>query len=227
MSDLIEIFRLAKETVEPMIGRKRVVAEKAWDEVVLALDQLSELSNHHVKAVAEVTGPLLTDGNLLETSRRYTQLVNNPDFPQGYDEVRGILVATRSLPAFRGADIQDHIQIVIEELQKFQYFVFTLNNDSYHMADAVANAVKVVLGLEEPSLDSIAHASEPFITTFTVISQEGTEPYVREPPTTKEGLVLLVQQWVQSWQRHVQRTLYGGKGLNSAIAQLKMQRHSG
>ena len=225
MSDLIEILKMAKETVGSLVGRKRDVAEKSWDEVVLALDKLNELSNHHVKAVAEVTGPLVSEGNLLETSRRYAQLVNNPDFPQGYDEIRGILVAARSLPSFKGTAIQDHIRSVLDELSNFQYAVFTLSWDSYRVADAVAEAARVATSPEAPP-DGIARASDPFIKTFTGLFQEEAEPKVKDPPTTKEGLVVLVQRWAQSWQRHVQRTLYGGKGLSSEVAQLKMQRHA-
>ena len=226
MSDLIEILKLAKETVGSLVGRKRVVAEKSWDDILLALDKLSDLSNQHVKAVAEVTGPLLANGNLLETSRRYNQLVNNPDFPQGYDEIRGILVAARKLPIFKDEAIQDHIRNVLDQLSKFQYAVFTKQWDSYRVADAVAEAAGLATCQEDVSPDSIARASKPFTSTFTGLFQEGTEPPIEDPPTTKEGLVALVQRWAQSWQRHVQRTLYGGKGLNSAIAQLKMQRHA-
>jgi len=225
MSDLIEIFKLVKESVGSLIGRKQVVAEKSWDEVVTALDKLSELTNQHVKAVAEVTGPLVSEGNLSETARRYSQLVNNPDFPQGYDEIRGILVAARTLPNFNGATIQNHIQIVLDELYRFQYAVFTLSWDSYRVADAVVDAARVATSQEAP-LDDIARASEPFINTFTGLFQEETNLNMKVTPTTREALIGLVQQWAQSWQRHVQRTLYGGQGLNSAIAQLKMQRHA-
>ncbi len=226
MSDLIEIFKLVKETVGSVVGRKHVVAEKAWDDVVLALDKLGSLSNLHIKAVAEVTEPLLTDGNVKETAQRYNQLVNNPDFPQGYDEIRGILAAARRLPSFKEAGIQDHIQNVLDELTKFQYGVFTLSWDSYHVADAVAEAARVATREEEPTHEIVARAAAPFITTFTGLFQEGSEPSVKESPTTREDLMALVQRWAQSWQRHVQRTLYGSKGLNSAIAQLKMQRHA-
>jgi hypothetical protein len=225
MSDLIEIIKLAKETVDSLIGLKRFADEKSWDEVALALDKLNELSNHHVKAVAEVTGPLISGGNLLETSRRYSQLVNTPDFPLGYDEIRGILTAARNLPSFKGAIIQAHIQSVLDELSKFQYAVFSLSWDSYRVADAVAEAARVATS-PEALPDSIARASDPFIQTFTGLFQEKAEPNVEAIPTTKEGLVALVRWWAQSWQRHVQRTLYGGKGLSSAVAQLKMLRHT-
>jgi hypothetical protein len=225
MSDLIEILKMAKDTVGSLVSRKRVVAEKSWDEVVLALDKLNELCNHHVKAVAEVTGPLVSEGNLLESSRRYAQLANNPDFPQGYDEIRGILAAAQKLPSFKGTATEEHIRSVLDELHNFQYAVFTPSWDSYRVADAFAEAAQVASS-PEASPESIARTSDPFIKTFTGLFQEEAEPKVKDPPTTKEGLVVLIQRWVQLWQRHVQRTLYGGKGLSFKIAQLKMQRHA-
>jgi hypothetical protein len=225
MSDFFELLRLAKETVGDLVGRKRVVAEKSWDDIVMALDKLSEISNHHVKAIAEVAGPLVTERNLLETSRRYMQLVNNPDFPQGYDEIRGILLATRTLSTFQAAAIQAHIQNVLDQLTKFQYGVFTISWDSYRVADAVADATRVATSDADVSPEIIEQASQPFVTTFTGLFQE-TMLLLEGTPKTKEALLDLLQRWFQSWQRHVQRTLYGGKGLNSVIAQLKMMRHA-
>jgi hypothetical protein len=206
------------------VERTRVAAEKAWDDVVMALGKLSELSSRHVKAVAEVAGPILTERNLLETSRRYSQLVNDDDFPVGYDEVRGILAATKSLPPFKAADIQALVQNVIARLQKFQLGVFTIRWDSHHVADAVAEAARVASSGADVSPDEIARAAQLFSELFTKLFQEPV-PQLADPPT-KDALVDLVQRWFQSWQRHVQRSLYGGVGLNSAIAQLKMQRHN-
>lgn len=223
MSDLTGFLTLAKQTVADLIARRRAKIENSWDDVVATLDTLSELSNHHVKAIAEVTAPLVVEQNLLETSRRYAVLVNNPDFPQGYDEVRGILAAMRSLSTFEAATIQERIRTVIDRLTEFQYGVFTISWDSYRVCDAVAEAAKAITD-PAPSAELIQQISQPFFTTFTGLFEETTPPF-NGVPATKEALVGFLQRWFQSWQRHVQRTLYGGKGLNSAIAELKMQRH--
>ena len=225
MSDVIEILRLAKKQIESFFTQRRLVAEKSWEEVILALNTLSELSNHHVKAVAEVTAPILEGGDLIETSRRYDLLVNNPDFPQGYDMVRGVLAATRSLPTFREASVQEKVRAVIDALYKFQYGVFTLAWDSYHVADAFREAARVA-AREQPSADDVAGAAAPFIKTFTELFPDASNARPPKPPTTTAEMIAFLQWWCRSWQRYVQNTLYGGHGLNSAIGQLKMQRHA-
>ena len=109
----------------------------------------------------------------------------------------------------------------VVHLSRFQYGVFTISWDSYHVADAIGEAASVV-ERRDPSVDEIARASQPFIQTFTGLFEYPSEA---EIPTSVQSLVVLVQHWAQSWQRYVQRTLYGGKGLRSAIAQLRMHRH--
>ncbi len=225
MSDLIAILGFAKDTVQAFFTQRRAVAEKSWDEVALALDTLSQLSNHHVKAIAEVTAPLLNRGDLVETSQRYGLLVNNPDFPQGYDMVRGLLAATRTLPAFREPAVQLKVQAVIEALYNFQYGAFTLAWDSYHVADAFADAARIAAE-QQPAPEDVTRAAHPFIETFTGLFKPGPDEFNSPPPATLDALVALLQSWCKSWQRYVQRTLYEGHGLNSAIGQLRMQRYA-
>ena len=222
MSDIIEILRLAKKPIESFFTQRRLVAEKSWEEVILALNTLSELSNHHVKAIAEVTAPILNRGDLIETSRRYDLLVNNPDFPQGYDMIRGVLAATRSLPTFREASVKEKVQAVIDASVKFQYGAFTLGWDSYHVADAFREAARVAAD-EQPSADDVVRVTAPFIQTFTGLFQNASDARPPKPPTTTAEMIAFLQWFCRSWQRYVQNTLYGGQGLNSAIGQLKMQ----
>ena len=41
---------------------------------------------------------------------------------------------------------------------------------------------------------------------------------------TVEDLVKLVSRWCSEWQRFVQRTLYGGRGLDFTIGKLELER---
>ena len=59
MSDIIEILKLAKDAVTSFVTQRHAATEKAWDQVVVALDKLSELTTLHTRAIDEVTAPLL------------------------------------------------------------------------------------------------------------------------------------------------------------------------
>ncbi len=224
MSDILEILKFAKETVGSFFTQRKAVSDKAWDEVVLALDKLTELTTLHAKAVAEVTAPILTGSDIAETSRRYSLLVNSPDFPQGYGTARGILEATRDIRAFEDPSIQEKIRAVLSCLYEFQYGVFTLGWDSYCVSDAIAACARVAAN-QQPDSDQIARAGAPLIHSYTSVFKDAPTRDVPEQITTLPDLIRLVQAWCQAWQRYIQQRLYGGRGLNYSISQLRMQHY--
>lgn len=233
---LSELFKGAKETVQSLLSQWMTAREKSWEELILALDALSELSSDHVKAVAQVTAPILADGDLVETSRRYDLLVNNPDFPLGYGKIRGVLDGVLLVPAFRDPMLQERVRAVRDNLLTFQFAVFTLEWDSYKVADAIAEAARVS-AMDDPSESKIEEIADLFLKTFTEVFREATNKQ-RDPEALKtiEELITLLQQWFTSWQRHVQRSLHGGlplrpgearsDGLGMAIGQLKMAHYA-
>jgi hypothetical protein len=193
--------------------------DKTREHVNLALDHLADLINSHVKAVQDVTEPLLVREDIAETATRYRLLVNNPEFPQGYGTVRGTLEDARTLPAFQDPSLIDKIKAVLHELYNFQYGVFTLGWDSYGVSDAIAECAQVVANQHASPAD-FQRAAGPLVSTYRNLFKEpGSDP---ELPPTSHGLIRLVTLWFQTWQRYVQRTLYGGRGLNYAISQLRM-----
>jgi hypothetical protein len=224
MSDIIELLKLAKGAITSLVTQKSAISNKAWDQVVLALDKLSELTTLHVKAINEVTAPVLDTADLLETSRRYSLLVNNPDFPQGYGALRGIVEGARGLSAFQDPHLQQRIRAVLDELYEFQYGAFRLDWDSYHIAAAFAEAARLIQSPQQPSPDEIAQKAAPFLHSYSGLFKEAPNSHVEEPTTTPE-FVALVQTWCRAWQQYVQKRLYGGRGLNYAISQLKMQHY--
>jgi hypothetical protein len=227
MLDFLELLKLAKDTGASILTNRNTAKEKTWDDLVLALDKLSELTNVHVKAVAAVTAPLLDEGNLAETTKRYGLLVNNPDFPQGYDSIRGILDGAKRLPRFKSDEnFQKGIGAVLDALYQFQYGVFTLSWDSYRVADAFVQCARAV-EQQLPAKD-MEQAIKPFQNTFTGLFEVGTtEPGIlSERVNTEPEVIRVLQRWCQGWQRYIQKILYGGRGLNGAISELKMQRHN-
>jgi hypothetical protein len=161
----------------------------------------------------------------VETSRRYGLLINNPDFPQGYGAIRGILEATRNIRALQNASLQEKVRAVLDHLYEFQYGVFTLGWDSYHVSDAMSQCARVAAD-PESTPDRIAEAGSPLINSYRNLFKDSPTQDLPERTTTIADLTMLVQLWCQAWQRYIQRRLYGGRGLNYAIGQLKMQQYA-
>lgn len=224
ISGLVGILNLAKESVQSFFTQRKAVSDKAWEEVVLALDKLSELTTLHVRAVAEVTAPILNTGDIAETSRRYSLLINNPDFPQGYGTARGILAATRNIRTFQEPPVQEMVRAVLDDLYEFQYGVFTLGWDSYHVSDAIAECARIAAN--QPSDQrQIQGAGVPLILSYKELFKNGPTESIPEQTNSVSDIIKLVQAWCLAWQRYTQRKLYGGRGLNYSIGQLRMQRH--
>ena len=232
MVELLGYLTLAKDIVASLLHRAAASREKPWDELTFALDKLTELVGVHVKAVAEVTAPILTEGDLGETARRYSLLVNNAEFPRGYDSIRGTLAAVGKLRGFQDDTHKELLRAVVDQLSSFQLGVFTLKWDSFKVSDGVTEAAKVA-ATNSPSEAEIMRVAAPFLLSFVGLFGPITQPPAPEPPKTKAELTALLQDWFKSWQRHVHRASYGGVstgtqpgGLGSAISQLKMARHA-
>ncbi len=222
MSDIIEILKLAKDAVTSFAVRRHATTEEAWGEVVIALEKLVELTTLHTKAIAEVTSPILESGDIAETSRRYSLLTNNPDFPLGYGDIRGVLEATQKLKAFQNSQFQEKVSAVLDKLHNFQYGAFRLDWDSYQIADAFEGCALLLTAKQPASSEKIAEVAKPFINSMSGLFSEANQPDI-ENPTTLSELINLLKTWCTSWQRYVQQTLYRGRGLNYTISQLKMQ----
>jgi hypothetical protein len=224
MLEIVGILKIAKESVEGFLSQRKDLANKAWDEVALALDKLSELTTLHIKAVAEVTAPIVNDGDIAETSLRYKLLINNPDFPQGYGIARGILEAARKNRTFQDASTKEKIQAVLDDLYHFQYGVFALGWDSYKVSDAIADCARIASN-PQADLDQIARAGDPLVHSYGQLFGNSL-PGIPARATSITELISLSQRWCEAWQRYVQQMLYGGRGLNYSIGQLRMQRYT-
>ncbi len=233
-STLIELLKLVPGIVTSLGDRLQAARDKPWEQISIALDLLEKLSSLHVKAVGQVTAPILEEGDILSTCRNYQALVNNPDFPAGYGTARGVLEAALSFDRFRKGTIRDKLKAVLAGLGEFQHAAFMLEYDSYRMADAFERAKELALLLApgQPQSDpKVAELQQKVDDAFRgsfqwLAAEQGQQVSLDVPPLlTSDAVVELVRTWCREWQRHVQRTLYGGRGLHYAIGQFRMERH--
>lgn len=221
MSDFIEILKLAKQLGASIVSRRNDSAEEIWNQVEAALEKLSELTTLHVEAIQKVTRPLLQNDDLEETARRYSLLANNPGFPQGYGAFRGVIDGAKQTKVFEEEAIQQQLTCLLDELYNFQYGTFFLEWDSYRVADAFSRASDLVQPSSECSTSDFRELGGIFIECYTSLLKQPDDPAL-DAPTSAGGLSQLLQYWCQSWQRHIQRTLYGGRGLDYHTSKLKM-----
>ena len=203
--------------------------------MLISLDMLANLATLHVQAIGEVTAPILEERDIVSTTRNFNSLVNNSAFPQGYAGARGELEAGLGFKQLQGA-VRDKTRAVLSELGNIQYTAFMLEYDSWGMADAVEEANKLwtlLKACNQPKplseIDSLKReVSDKFSGPLAGFQTPKPERDDQRPPDmppldTPSDVIELVRTFCRAWQRHVQRTLFGGRGLNYAIGQLKME----
>ncbi|WOO40346.1 hypothetical protein [Rubellicoccus peritrichatus] len=221
MTEFLKLFELAKAVVEEVIERKREIKDSSWEELIEALDDLSEITRLHAEAIAEVTLPIEYSNDLLETAHRYSRLAKNPYFPQGYSAIRGTLESCLSAKMFKAEAIQSHLTKILDELSKFQEGAFLLSWDSFSISDAFAKSVDVYNSDSENDFHDFREEFQKFKGSYDVLMRETSKPDELEQPSTKEDLVAVLRSWCISWQRHIHNILYRGRGLNYEIHRLK------
>ncbi len=224
MPEILELLRYANELLHSFAKKRETVKQKAWEEVILALDTLTELTTVHAKAINEVTAPILSkDSDIAETAHRYQLLVSNDDFPRGYSKIRGVLEATRGIRGFQTPEIKSKVQAVLNDLTDFQNGVFTLEWDSFEVADAIKECADVVAN-PHSKVAQLIQAGAPLIRSYGSIFFDASTKDLPKKTKSTPDVIQLVKTWCKAWQRDIKERLYGGRHLDYSISQLKMQR---
>ncbi len=217
--------------------RQRLQARKEQrrEQLLTALDMLTDLSALHLKTINEVVRPIVEERDFRKTCSRYQQLANNDDLPRGYGEARGVLEAALSLKQFKGGTPDDNpLKILLVQLWHFQHAAFLLKLNSWDIADTLEHAKELweLLPTEASRCSDVRTyglrdtVSADFTTMLDWLRDEHPEERLDRLPElkTRDDVVDAARTWCKGWQRHVQVTLYGGRGLNHAIGVVKMIR---
>jgi hypothetical protein len=227
-------FEAVAAAISRFAQRRRETRESQWEELLATLDMVQELTSAHLMAVRAVGAPVLESGDVEGTIQRLNTLVNNSDFPTAYDEAKGVLTAALSMKKFRGGDLKTNpLKRLLTQLTDFQFACFMLDRDgagkivlwSYPVSQALNEIVRLWSMLTMPqgveSEDAATHAEAILSGLRRPLQKIGIDVDALPPMNTAEGVVEFVRSWCQSWQRHVQDSLYGGRGLNRTIGQLR------
>jgi hypothetical protein len=233
MTILVELLSLVPGIIRALDGRLQSAKDKPWERILVSLESVEKLTRLHVKAVRIVTAPILETGDILGTCQNFQRLVNDPDLPTSYGTARGELEAALDFRQFQKGVIRDKLRTVLAELGRFQSVVFMREFDSYNMADVLERAEELWALLpahgESPSDSRVAELQTQVRKDFTFalesIAGQGQTSFDVPQLLTSGDVVNLVLTWCREWLRQVQRTLYGGRGLNYAVGQLRMEHY--
>lgn len=204
--------------------------------ILAALEMVQELTKNHVAAVNAVVAPALEYGDIVGTHENLRTLVNDHVFPTGYDEVKGILYAALEMKEFKGGTTEDNpLKRLLSQLTDFQNACFIGHRDgtegeirfySFDLRDALEKTVKLWEALSnsqstttrvvEDSISSVVSGFRGPLSTLGI--DDSNVPALRSPDQ-----VVAFQLWCRAWQRRVQDSLYGGRGLNSTVGTLRFK----
>jgi hypothetical protein len=209
-------------------SRKWQTRDMQTEELYAALAQIEQLTVSHITAIGSVVMTLLMNNDFPGTFREYHAFVNDPKFPAGYDGAKGVLEQALRSGRFRKSPVQEKLKQAISELYGFQQIGFLLKLSSYNIADAMTHANKLLLQLTSPPEEgaSLSILSNEVMEEFKKALQElsGVGALPVELPTdlrTEADVLLLVKAFCQEWQRHAEMLLYGRRGLNRTLGELR------
>lgn len=216
-----------------------------WDQIFFMLDEAKELTDLHMAAINEVVAPVLESNDFLTTYRRFTALVNNKDFPDQYQAVKGTLIgAYGEWPEFKKEPCRTHLRNVIGDIVSFQMAVFMrrykdINGnlqgedlDSFKVADAflkVKELMDILSSQNTPVPEPDILVKENLIKNdlrilyapeWTSRLPQGSLQDMAQV-NSREDLLEFMKAWCRGWQRYIFNQLVVEGHLIYSINRLK------
>jgi hypothetical protein len=214
--------------------------DDAWTWFTMNLDTLKDVVTAHVTAINVVVEPIVAASDLETTVTYYRALVNNPQFPQVYGEIRGALEGMYTTAIYTD-DMRQAIGDLAGAMYGFQRAAFLLHGpiSSWELSDAFEDASRLYTLLERRGVDAqidelqkkvaddlskayAFFASQRDLHGDNALAVPG---WPGAPTTAVEELLERVRLCSRLWQRTAQFELYGGRGVNYFIALLKAMRY--
>jgi hypothetical protein len=222
---LAHLFSSVSEALSSFAKRQSEARDRQRELILASLDFLKDLCRLHVEAINAVVNPIVQSGDISETHELLWKLVNNPDFPTGYDEAKGILTAALDLRQFRGGTVDDNpVKSVLERVTNLQHACFlrgrtngrpTIKYYSWDMTEGFSAAVELQqliegeLGLRSGEVTTLKERmQQTFGQDFGFEIEDSPISSDIEEAQNAQDVMRVVEKWCKGWQRHVQRTLY-------------------
>ncbi len=236
---LDKIIQNVRGLIDAHLNRKDAKQEKHWDVLMAAVETLKKLVLQHLDAIKFATGPLLEHDDLVGTAKNLQTLVNNDDFPMGYDHLRGEIKHCSQMKAFSEAARTLMLEL-LQRLRAFQLAAFMIDPDTWRKGElpsvlvlyAFDHAVTLLplLKKDAKSPDDIKKINElgSWVSgQFAGSSEIHQDPKAGPVFENPEQLEALAKTWCRSWVQQVKAPLILGDGVMSKIGGLEAQRPTG
>jgi len=233
-----KLNREVRGTIDAYLNRKDAKQEKHWDGLMSAVETLKKLVLQHLDAIKTVADPLLEHNDLAATAANLRTLVNNDDFPMGYDLLRGKINHCSQMKAF-SEPARTLMLGLLQRLRDFQLAAFMIDPDTWRKGEipsvVVLHAFDHAVTLL-PLLKKQVNSPDEIKTIKNlgswVSEQFAGIPAIQDPRTGRvfenpEQLEALAKTWCRSWVQAVRASLILGDGVMSKIGGLEAQRPAG
>ena len=236
---IADAVKTAMDAVAGYKERRRVSKETSWASALDALATIKTLVAEHLETARIMTAPVRTSQDLASTAELLRQYVDTGSMPLAYDEVHGGLEQLIQSGKFN-AEATALMRELRISLSKFQSEAFMVQYSSWAMADAVESVTHLVNLLESPDAGSgktlgqinelrqllkkpwRGHPSKNAWQLFRELpSGPPPDDDAQDDPVTTDEMISIVRTWFKDWFEHVQRTLYGGRGMYRLVGALE------
>jgi hypothetical protein len=224
MGEIADLLRLAYEVTTRSRERRNGFDDKSWDALIVTVTGLHDLLQQHEAAIRSVVSPVVYDGDLSATVRRYRELLDGVSvFSSAYEDAQGILGQAHGFKQFDEGPAKNRIDLVRHRLGEFQWAAFSLHLGSGEMANLLLESARLfeVLSGASPGREpaevidrqktrvkeAFAIQAFPSLRPKRFDQGEAVEP---GPLETKEDLIHLVRTWCKAWLDRINQLLYQG-----------------
>ena len=195
---------------------------ESWDSLLETASTLQELLPQHEAAIRAVVSPVIYDGDLSATCKRYRELTESASvFSSAYEDAQGMFGVGRRFKQFEQGSGKNHLSLVSHRLGAFQFAAFCLQWRSEDIVNLLYEAHELQEQLTKgPSNDGaggeVASQQERVRESFKI----NAFPALRSdrdkaegdmgPFETPDQVVALVRAWCSTWLDRISTVLYRG-----------------
>jgi len=227
------------------LEQRETAKDQRLEQLRITLDFIKEISMLHLKAIHEVTKPLVVQHDFLTSYQLFHQLFNTTDFQNGYAEIYGILNEANGWPeSSRNENFYTGLKKVRICVRNFQYGTFAISRDEAFRDEAHQGKAAIISSFPinehfkrskllynvftDPNSryeeDQIPQLRQEILSNFSTafcyvqfMHEENNFPPKSCTLDSLDDFISLHSQWFIAWQRAAEMRLFADDGMYATI----------
>ena len=239
------ILNSVKEATPRYLEQRVNAKDQRFEQLRITLDYIKDISILHLKAINEVTSPLVIHHDFLTTYQLFHRLVNNADLQNGYTEIAETLNEAKKWPeSFENDNFYIGLKKIRLGVRNFQFGTFTISREDAFRSEAHPGKAAIISSFpihehfrrskilydiftepnsnfEEDNISQFKHEIVSNFSTAFCYIQLMHEDQIHSPKSctmnSLDDFISLHTQWFILWQQSAEMRLFSDDGMYATI----------